>query len=233
MSFENQNIAEISNIGSGVFITGTDTGVGKSIFTAVIALLKLAEGKEVAIAKPIQTGLSKDTDFLRELTGNKIPIFNTYDFSLASAPSVASSFENKKIETAKIISDIKNLEKQFDFVIVEGIGGIAVPIGPTYLVLDLIKDLNYPTIIVARPLLGTINHSVLTIEFARRKKINILGFVISGYDDMANDIIIKTAPEEICKVTGCKCLVKIPIFKKLNHGLLNEYIASLQMLSKI
>ena len=78
-----------------IFITGTDTGVGKSIFTAFLALAFLKEGKKVAISKPIQTG-DLDTKLLAELTGNKIPIFNTYSFALGAAPMVAAKEENKK-----------------------------------------------------------------------------------------------------------------------------------------
>ncbi len=202
-----------------VFITGTDTGVGKSIFSSYLALKLFSEGKKVAISKPIQTGIPKDTDFLKELTGNKIPIFNTYSFSLGAAPSVASEIENKIADVGKIISDIRILEKEFDCVIIEGIGGIAVPIKQNYLVSDLIKDLNYPVIIVARPSLGTINHTVLTIEFAKQKKLNVLGFVISGYDFNTSDLVIKTAPDEISNITQTNCLMKV---KKINDFSFNS-----------
>lgn len=200
-----------------LFITGTDTGVGKSIFIALLALTYHKMGKKVAISKPVQTGKDKDTDFLKRLTGDKIPVFNSYTFSLPAAPSVASEYENKKIDIEKIISDIKKLEKGFDVVIVEGIGGIAVPVGACHgkplLVADLIKDLGYPVIIVCRPTLGTINHTILTIEFAKQKGLNVLGFVVSGYNYATDDEVIKTAPDEISRITGVKCLVKIPLLK--------------------
>ena len=213
-----------------IFITGTDTGVGKSIFSALLALKYINEGKKVAISKPLQTGSPKDTDFLKDLTGNKVPIFNTYSFSLGAAPSVASKYENKTIEIEKIISDIRELEKEFDHVIVEGIGGIAVPIlHDVYLVADLIKDLNCPTIAVARPSLGTINHTVLTIEFARKKGLDVLGFVVSGYEEKLRDPVVKTAPEEILKITGVNCLMKVPFLKELGYeaidGLVKEVVA--------
>lgn len=205
-----------------IFITGTDTGVGKSVFTSILALLLLHEGKKVCISKPLQTGSPKDTDFLSELTGNKISIFNTYSFSLPAAPLVSAEYEKKGIDINKIISDIKNLEKEFDCVIVEGIGGVAVPINDNYLVADLIKDLNYPVIIVARPSLGTINHSVLTIEFAKQKNLNLLGFVISGYDEALNDPTVKTAPEVISEITKVKCLAKVTKIKKLSFESTNS-----------
>lgn len=199
-----------------IFITGTDTGVGKSIFSVFLALYWHNQGKRVVISKPIQTGSEKDTDFLSVLTEKKIPIFNTYSFNLPAAPAVAARYENKKIDKEKIIMDIKKLEQEFEHVIVEGIGGIAVPITESYLIADLIKDLNYPTIIVARPLLGTINHTVLTIEFAKQKKLDLLGFVISGYDEDTNDPVIKTAPDVIQETVSIKCLMKLPLFKKVD-----------------
>ncbi|MBI1858105.1 MAG: dethiobiotin synthase, partial [Candidatus Melainabacteria bacterium] len=230
---------------STIFITGTDTGVGKSIFSAYLALQLKAEGKQVAISKPIQTGNPKDTDYLTELTANKIPIFNTYSFELPAAPSVSAQHENRTVDIKKIIFDIKKLEEEFDVVIVEGIGGIAVPLrdqGPgtrdqelypkfsgsivhspmssiQYLVADLIKDLNYPIVVVCRPSLGTINHSVLTIEFAKQKGLNVLGFIISGFNKNSSDKAELTAPDEIEKITNCQCLVKIPYLTNIYHSL--------------
>jgi len=223
-----------------LFITATDTGVGKSIYTSLLALSFLKQGKKVAISKPIQTGDELDTDLLAKLTGGKVPIFNTYTLKLPAAPSVASKLEKKKIDIKKIISDIKKLEKKFDVVIVEGVGGIAVPItevgagsrelrekkkqlsalsSQLYLVSDLIKDLDYPAIVVARPGLGTINHTVLTLDYAKKKKINVLGFVISGYDKNTKDLAIKTAPSEIERISGIKCIQKI---LKLGRGAIDR-----------
>ena len=207
-----------STLRSPLFITGTDTGVGKSVFTACIALSILNTGKKVAVIKPIQSGKPKDSDYLSELCNNKIPVFNFYSLNLPAAPLIASRSENTEINTERIVGEIRKLEKQYDSLIIEGVGGIAVPIkekvetphSPLYLVSDLIKELNYPLIIVARPDLGTINHTVLTIEFAKQKKLNILGFVISGYDEQTNDTVIKTAPDMISEITGIKCLIKLP-----------------------
>ena len=210
-----------------VFITGTDTCVGKTIFTSLLALLYQEEGKKVAISKPIVTGLPNDIDLLRELTGNKVQVFNTYSFSLPGAPSVAAKHENRIIDTGKIISDIRKLEKEYDHVIVEGIGGIAVPVvetchGKFLLIADLIKDLNYPVIIVSRPTLGTINHTILTIEFAKQKGLNILGFVISGYDENTNDPVVKVAPDEISNITNIRCLMKVPFVEDISYKNLRQ-----------
>lgn len=208
-----------------IFITATDTGVGKSVFTSILASYYLNLGNEVTISKPIQTGEEKDTDLLADLTGRKISIFNTYTFKLPAAPSVAANFENKEIHKEKIVSDIKKLEKEFDIVLVEGIGGIAVPITANYLVSDLVKDLNYPLVVVCRPTLGTINHTVLTLEYAKQKGLNVIGYVISGYDEKNIDPVIKSAEDEITNVTGIKCLMKIPKFEKLEFKSLSSLLA--------
>ena len=86
---------------------------------------------------------------------------------------------------------------------------------------DLIKDLNYPVVIVASPLLGTLNHSVLTIEFAKQKRLNILGFVISGYNEVSSDPVIKTSPDVISEITKIKCLMKVPMVKKMSFESIN------------
>ncbi len=191
-----------------------------------MSLSLLQEGRKIAVVKPIQTGFPQDTEFLESITGNKVPVFNTYSFSLPAAPSVAAEHEAKKIEIKQIISNIRKLEKEFDCVIVEGIGGIAVPIAENYLVADLIQDLNYPLLVASRATLGTINHTVLTIEFAKQKELDVLGFVISGYGEQTNDIVIKTAPDEISRITNLPCLFKLPILSEISYVSVSGLLAN-------
>ncbi len=82
---------------------------------------------------------------------------------------------------------------------------------------DLIKDLDYPLLVVSRAILGTINHTVLTIKFAKQKELDVLGFVVSGYDEEINDIAIKTAPDEISRITKVQCLFKLPILSEISY----------------
>lgn len=209
-----------------VFITGTDTGVGKSIFTAILGLACNKEFK-TAIYKPIQTGLHTDVEHLLELTGNSIPIYNSLTYSLPAAPTVAAQYENKIVDLEKVLTDLDNLKKNYELVIVEGIGGIAVPFATNdYLVSDLIKNCNIPTIVVARPNLGTINHTLLTLEHALNKGISILGFVISGYDEKTQDTAILTASSEIEKSSHLPCLSKIPAFQSVSFKNLEDFALS-------
>lgn len=188
-----------------IFITSTDTGVGKTFFAKVLIqdLIdnKLFKASEIAYFKPIQCGLEMvnkqaitDSDSVIK-SNPEIKTFNSYFFEYPAAPNFAASLENKIIDTKKIINDFKQLKKDFKFIIVEGAGGIAVPITNDYLVSDLIKDLNLAIILVIRSELGTINHSLLSIEHARNKQIEILGIKVSAAKAINESIYTKNDPE--------------------------------------
>jgi len=103
-----------------------------------------------------------------------------YTFKLASSPHLASKVENKKININKIKKTFKILSTQFDFVVVEGIGGALVPLDKKHLVIDIVKDLDLAVLVVIRNKLGAINHSLLTVEALNRRKIKILGIVFNN-----------------------------------------------------
>jgi dethiobiotin synthetase len=107
------------------------------------------------------------------------------------------------------------LSETCDFVIVEGAGGISVPINPSLTIKDLIKVLDLPILIVARPSLGTINHSILTVEYAKKYNLRIRGIIISGYPSNTEDITIKTAPQIISNFSQQEILGIIPYIKNL------------------
>ena len=157
-----------------VFITGTDTNVGKTFITAGLAGAASLLGYKTGVYKPVQTGYrggpcvrpKTDLDFVSSINPNVITK-SSYYFHLPAAPALAASIEGIKIDTEIFINDFKELNKKCDVVIVEGAGGFLVPIYEDFLIRDLVKLLNIPLIIVARPDLGTINHTLLTIEAAR------------------------------------------------------------------
>ncbi len=170
---------------SGFFITGTDTGVGKTFVTTLLARQLLAEGIDVGVMKPISTGSQKENDavFLKQQLKLKDPLelINPVRLKLPLAPQVASRLLKMRINFKNIFSSFKKLCSLHDLVLVEGIGGVLVPIAKDYLVADLIKELHLPTIIVARAGLGTINHTLLTVEALRRRKIKIAGVILNGF----------------------------------------------------
>ncbi|OGC16158.1 dethiobiotin synthase [candidate division WOR-1 bacterium RIFOXYC2_FULL_37_10] len=170
---------------TSIFITGTDTGVGKTYITVLLAKYLMREGHNVGVMKPISTGSTKDDDarHLKKILHLKEPLdlINPIHLKLPLAPYSASKILKKKIALKKIFAAFKKLQKLHDIVIVEGIGGVLVPILKDYFVADLIKDMGISALIVARPGLGTINHTLLTIEALKARKIKIAGIVINKY----------------------------------------------------
>ena len=204
----------------GVFITGTDTGVGKTIIAAGIAGLLKESGVDVGVMKPIQSGVqekskklfSPDADFLVKSSGagDDRDLVTPFCARDPISPNIAFRLENRKVDPNKIVNCFNLLSTKHDFMIVEGIGGISVPILNNYLVLDLIKDLGLPVIIVSRAGLGTINHTLLTAKIAENKGIKILGIVINNYPNRPG-VCERTNPEIISKVS------KVPILGLMPH----------------
>lgn len=182
----------------GVFITGTDTGVGKTFVAKGIVNALRAQGYKVAAMKPIVTGSMNDV--------NKLGAENIYAFKAPLAPSVAGRLENKRISIEKILSAYKKLCNENDFVVVEGIGGLLVPIKKGYFVSDLIKDMDIPAIIVARPGLGTINHTLLTVKHAQNVGIKVLGIIFNEAQKTKTGICERTNPKEIERESGVPIL---------------------------
>lgn len=166
----------------GIFVCGTDTGVGK---TTVCRLLKryLREmGFKAVKQKWIETGTNKKSS-------DTLP----YVFKYPSSPHLAARLEDKKINAGKIIRSFRRLEKRFDFVVVEGTGGVLVPYSNKGLIIDIVRKLELPVLIVAQNKLGAINHTLLTIEALKKRKIMILGVVFNNLG-RERKIIIKDNP---------------------------------------
>ncbi|AHX11529.1 dethiobiotin synthase [Neorickettsia helminthoeca str. Oregon] len=152
-----------------VFITGTDTNIGKTIISAWICT-----HLRYAYFKPIQTGTDTDSDFISKVTS--VPIYeSTFYFPEPIAPHIAAKNTNKVIDISKIsMPDNKK-------VLVEGAGGVLVPLhGSGIKIIDLIQSLELPAIVVASDTLGTINHTLLTLEALRARKIKVLGVIMNS-----------------------------------------------------
>ncbi|MER3446898.1 MAG: dethiobiotin synthase [Candidatus Dadabacteria bacterium] len=191
----------------GIFVTGTDTGVGKTVVSAVLAWILKRSGRRVAIIKPVQTGTNSgglmDIEFIQRVIGENYTIDEVcpYRFPLPLAPSVASYLSGEEIDLKRINSAFHNLSSNHDVVIVEGAGGLLVPITDNYLMSDLACDLGLHLIIVTRPSLGTLNHTLLTVESAKHRGLRILGIVINKFP-LNPEIAERTNPELILKMTG-------------------------------
>ena len=193
----------------GIFITGTDTGVGKTFVTATLAKVLKDNGINVGVMKPISTGPNSDALFLKRFIGLKdnIKLICPVNFKESLAPYVVSKFEKKQISLKNIFKAYDKLKKMHDFLIVEGIGGIFVPISKKYMVLNLIKDMKLPVILVAKAGLGTINHTLLSINALKKEKIKILGVIINFYK--GKSLVEKTNPKILQEISGVPILAKI------------------------
>ena len=207
----------------GIYIIGTDTGIGKTVITAGIGAILSKSGIDVAVMKPVQSGtlpgILSDSEILIQSVNSKDPqeLVNPYRFRLPLAPYPASIEEKTVIKPEKIINSYKKLAQLHQLVLVEGVGGLVVPITKNYTQVDLIKDLELPVLIIARMGLGTINHTCMTIEICRNNGIEVLGVIFNKPGKQA-DISEKTNPEIIRSITGISILGKVPYITGLKSG---------------
>jgi dethiobiotin synthetase len=169
----------------GVFVTGTDTGAGKSVVAAAICA---ASREPVAALKPVVTGLDKPAGewphdhvlLARAAGGRQAPEdVAPYRFGPAVSPHYAAELAGETIEPARVL----DTARAHDLLVCEGVGGLMVPITTGYLVRDLAVDLGLPVVIAARPGLGTINHTLLTIEAARAAGLTVEGVVMTPWPE--------------------------------------------------
>ncbi|MBI3399494.1 MAG: dethiobiotin synthase [Deltaproteobacteria bacterium] len=202
----------------GFFITGTDTGVGKTFITAGIAVVLKEKGVDVGVMKPIETGCPgkdeklgpQDALFLKKAAGlsGDIDLINPYRFKAFLAPSIASRLENKSVDLKKIKECYDKLASQHKLMLVEGVGGLLVPLNETETVADLVKLLKLPLIIIAASRLGTINHTLLTVRYAQSIGIEVKGIILN-YPAFSVDESLSTNQGEVKRLTG------LPIFGEL------------------
>lgn len=203
----------------GLFITGTDTGVGKTLIAGAIAKILSQKGKKVGVFKPVATGcrktreglVSEDAEFLAHCADSKfgLDIINPIKFEIPAAPFACEKAENRKIDFKKIEAAYEQICKETNFVIVEGIGGIRVPITKDIDVLSLAKAFNLPVIIVAKSKLGTINHTLLTIDATRQSGLSLAAVLINGYDE-TGDLAEKTNTAIIKELGKVEIMAVVP-----------------------
>lgn len=193
------------------FITATDTNVGKTVTTYALGLMLQAQGFDVGVMKPVQCG-GNDAQFLKQrlqLTDD-VRLINPCYVKEPLSPHLAFKRAHKKINIKRIQKSFEILCERHDVVLIEGAGGLMAPLTEKYFNADLIKALNVPTIIVARLGLGTINHTILTINQARVYGIHIEGLIFSDTRSTKKTLAEKTNPYEIEKITKVKVIGIIP-----------------------
>ena len=176
----------------GVFVTGTDTGVGKSVVAAAICAALADHGERVAAFKPAVTGLDEDPgewghdhELLASVAnaGQSAQDVAPNRFGPAVSPHLAAELAGEAIDSTTIVSAAIAAAGSTDALVVEGVGGILVPLSPTYAVRDFATDLGLPVVIAAHPGLGTINHTLLTIESTRAAGLCIAAVVMTPWPD--------------------------------------------------
>jgi dethiobiotin synthetase len=172
----------------GCFVTGTDTGVGKTRVACALLRGLRARGVDAGAMKPIETGVGRagplDALALRAAAGDGDPLDDVCPerFALAAAPSAAARHEGREVDLAHLDAAFARLAARHQLMVVEGAGGLRVPVAPGCVMADLARRWRLPLLVVARAALGTINHTRLTLESAARSGTSVLGLVISHAD---------------------------------------------------
>ena len=223
-----------------IFVTGTDTGIGKTFVTASLAAVMQSLGYKAGVYKPFQSGaeeknrflVSPDLAYVKKLDFY-VETLSSYLLKPPTAPSIAAEIDGVQINFQTVTREFQTLKQNCEIVLVEGAGGIMTPVTKNKTMGDVAKLLDIPLLIVARPDLGTINHTLLTINYAKMLGLSIAGVIINRYPSKTDDIAIKTAPgiiEEFSGVSVLGILPEIPNFDMTKPGeLIDIFINSVDI----
>ena len=213
---------------NGFFITGTDTDVGKTVVTACLATLFKSQGIDVGIMKPIETGVdpvcnssaNSDAKFLMEVSGNNDSADEVcpYRFKTPASPYQAAQIAGRAIQPATIIENFKVLKSNHTLMLIEGVGGLLVPITNRYNVANLALEIGLPLIIVSRLKLGTLNHTLLTINAARQHGLKIKGIVLNQKENNNLDPIEQQQDKLIKELSDIPILGICPFIKDVSSA---------------
>lgn len=207
-----------------LFVTGTDTDVGKTYITAGLAVSFRKMGIDVGVMKPFAAGSaqkkgykSEDVEVLSRASQTSDPesLVNPQFFPIAASPYTAWKNLKIKPKTKTILDSYKKLSKMHEMLLVEGMGGIMTPILSNYYVANLIKDMKIPSVIITRSKVGTVNHTIMTCKMCEKYKIPIKGIIINNFDDgyPANEL-----KRDLQNLTGIKVLGSIPFINDLSDS---------------
>jgi dethiobiotin synthetase len=194
------------------FVTGTDTGVGKTRFSCLLIEALRAEGRDAVGYKPVCSGDRDDAVLLANASGGlDLDAVNPVWLKAAVAPWVAGMLENRPIDPEVLLEGYRGLAAEHETVIVEGAGGWRVPIAEGYDIADLAADLKLPVVLVVGNRLGALNHTILTIDSIRSRGLEIAGLVINHLADELDTAAI-TNKGIVEQLTG------VPIVAEIIHG---------------
>jgi len=215
----------------GIFITATDTGAGKTLVAALVAKLAAARDLGVTMMKPVASGcaaedgelVSEDLTFYRRVG---LPVEDEalacpLRFKAPLSPNVAAALEGKEIDTARVMQAFTALAKRNEFVVVEGIGGILVPLSRRHTVADLMETMRLPVLVVAANRLGVINHAALTVEAAKRRGMALKGIVLNSVSE-ERDLSRRYNRKAIEALTGVPVLCELSFHDGVQEGDLDD-----------
>ncbi len=222
---------------NGFFITGTDTGIGKTVVTACLTALFKSQDMDVGVMKPIETGVdpvcsssaNSDAKFLMESSSSTDTEEEVcpYRFKTPASPYQAAQIAGTQIQPSTILEKFKVLQSRHSMMMVEGIGGLLVPITYKYSVADLALKIGLPLIIVSRFRVGTLNHTLLTINAAQQYGLKIKGIILNQLEDgVLNDVEIKQG-ELIEEFSGIPILGTFPYLEDVSSEGIKESLPSI------
>lgn len=203
-----------------LFVTGTDTDVGKTYVAAGLAACLRKMGVDVGVMKPFAAGtaqkkgyMSEDVEVLSNAAGvsDDEGLVNPQFFPIPASPYTAWKNLKTRPKVSTVLSSFKKLQKLHDVVLVEGIGGLMTPILRDYFVADLIKEMRIPAVIVTRSRIGTVNHTVMTCRMCKRFRIPLRGIIINDFDGAGYPA--KELARDLQDLTGIRVLGSVPFIK--------------------
>ncbi len=207
-----------------LFITGTDTDVGKTYITRGLAVTFRKIGIDVGVMKPFAAGTpqkkgykSKDIVMLTKAAQTCDPekLVNPQFFPIPASPYTAWKTLKTKPKISTILSSFKKLKKLHGMILVEGMGGIMTPILKDYYITNLIKEMKIPAVIVTRSKIGTVNHTIMTCKMCEKYKIPVKGIIINNFDD---GYPIPELKRDLQNLAGIKVLGSIPFLKDMSNA---------------
>jgi len=227
----------------GIFVTGTDTGVGKTVVAAGIAWLLKSRNVDVGVMKPFATAArphsarhrSEDTAMLAAAVSALEPDeeLNPFFFKVPASPLMAAQLTGRPPAGMQgALFALKKLGIMHNFMVVEGIGGLMVPLTEREFVADFVRLSGLPVVIVTRPQLGTINHTLLTVRVCREFGLGVLGIIVNMMPKKAS-VVEKNTPKMIERLAGVPVLAVLPETRNPNHKKIGSMLARTTVVEKV
>ncbi|HEX2106611.1 MAG TPA: dethiobiotin synthase [Nitrososphaera sp.] len=218
----------------GIFVTGTDTGIGKTAIAAGLAWALRRRKIDVGVMKPFATAKrafskryrSQDTALLARASGvnDDDCDLNPFFYPIAASPFSATELKyGPPVDTKNALQRLKTLGRKHQFMIVEGIGGIMVPLTESEFVIDFAKQASLPLIIVSTAKLGTLNHTLLTIMACKKRHLKIAGIILNK-TSRKPDIVEQKTASILERLTDIKVLAQIPFSKEANYSCIGRQL---------